>query len=83
MFIFSGYWSVSHTHTRLPAPPLEVWSYTELNPNCLYGEKKQRNMLFIILEDICLKFLDQKTLLRLFLNSEILFAFPEPFFSLQ
>jgi hypothetical protein len=50
-------------HTHLPAPQLEGWSYNELNPNCLYAETNRKGIFFIILDDICLKLLDQKSLL--------------------
>jgi hypothetical protein len=51
--------SSGQCHTHLPAPPQEGWNYNELNPNCLYAETKKRKMPFIILDDICLKFLDK------------------------
>jgi len=38
VLIFSGYWTVSHTH--LPAPQPEGWSYNELGPNCLFADTK-------------------------------------------
>ena len=45
--------------------------------------QKQRKMLFVILDVICLIFLDQKSLLPLFLNYENPCVFPDPSSSFQ
>jgi hypothetical protein len=68
--------------THLPASQLEGWSYNELNPNCLYADMKTKENP-LLLDVICLKFLDQKSLLQLFLNCENSCMFPDPFFSFE
>jgi hypothetical protein len=40
------------SHTHLPASQLEGWSYSELNPNCLYADTKTKNNNF----DVALNF---------------------------
>jgi len=46
----------------LPAPQVGDWSYNELNPKYMYADTKKINPYTLILDLICIKFLDNKSL---------------------
>ena len=70
--------------THRAAPHLNGWSYNELNTNSIYARTQTKENPFLsILVVICLKFLDQKSLLQLFLNYDTSVLFLTLSFSLQ
>jgi len=73
---------LSYTHRA--APHLNGWSYNEVNTNCIYDRTKTKeNPFLFVLVVICLKFLDHKSLLQLFLNYDTSVLFLTLSFSLQ